>query len=346
MMTVCVTGASGFLGSWIVERLLTGGARVVATVRGTTADAPHLTALPGAADRLEIATADLRDEGAYDDIVAGCDAMIHAAGPYTLDVKNPQRDLIDPTVGGVRNVLRACTRSERVRRVVFTSSMATITDEPPDRDLTEKDWNERSSLRRNPYYYANTLAERAAWDFMEREAAARFDLVVINPMLVIGPSMVAPLNTTSRVFAELLQGNYPGMMDFAWGMVDVRDVAEAHVRALEVESASGRYLCAAHTLTMQELVRFLDEHGWDASSKIKLDLTGWLGRRVVWLASWFRGPGTGGYLRSHTGRMPRFDNGKIRRDLGIEFRPLEESMLDTLESLVRWGHVPAARVAD
>jgi dihydroflavonol-4-reductase len=337
---VGVTGASGFIGSHIVRELLEGGTRVLGTVRRPS-EVAHLTALPGAPDRLELATADLLDEDAFDDLVVRCDSVIHTAGPYTLDVKDPVRDLVEPFVAGTLNVLRAGRESGRVKRVVLTSSMAAITDEPdPKHVYTEKDWNVRSSLKRNPYYFAKVSAERAAWEFMKREGRDAFELVAINPFLVIGPSMIPALNTSSRIFAELLNGNYPGLMDFAWGMVDVRDVATAHVRALEAEGASGRYLCAAETVTMRELVRLLDQHGYEASARIKFNLTGPVGGFAVKLASWLRPRGTGAYLRSHVGRIPRFDNGKIRRELGVEFRPVERSILDTMESLEHWGHVP------
>ena len=138
--------------------------------------------------------------------------------------------------------------------------MAAITDEPDGRVLTEADWNDRSSLRRNPYYYSKTLAERAAWDFM---AAKRpdFDLVAINPFLVIGPSMTRALNPSNQVIADLLKGAFPAVLRLVFGFVDVRDVALAHRLALERPAAHGRYVCAAETRSMAEVVALLRRSG-------------------------------------------------------------------------------------
>src|SRR5439155_222332 len=164
-----------------------------------------------------------------------------------LNSAPPQGGLVDPAVNGTRNVLGACQRAATVKRVVLTSSMAAITDEPEsDHVLTESDWNEKSSLERNPYYYSKTLAERAAWTFMD-ERNRTFDLVVINPFLVVGPSIVPGLNTSNQIFVDLLNGTYPGIVNLTWGFVDVRDVADAHVRAMETPSARGRYICAGET---------------------------------------------------------------------------------------------------
>ena len=338
---VCVTGASGFIASHIVAQFLDAGERVIGTVRGEPDDYPHLASLPGADNRLDLVRADLTEPRAFDEAFTACRAVIHTASPYTLDVADPARDLVEPAVEGTRNVLNAARRAESIGRVVFTSSVAAMTDEPnPDHVYTEADWNDRSSLRRNPYYYSKLMAERGAWDFMKKGAHGAFDLVVINPFLVIGPSMIAALNTSSRVFADLLNGEYPGIMDFAWGMVDVRDVASAHLRALEIDAAHGRYLCAADTVTMRHLIDLFRENGYRGYKLPKLNLTGPVGSAVVKLASWLRPKGTGSYLRTHVGRVPRFDNGKIKRDLGLEFRPIDESILETLESLERWGHIP------
>ena len=126
--------------------------------------------------------------------------------------------------------------------------MAAVTDEPDsNRVLTEDDWNTRSSLERNPYYYSKTLAERGAWDFV-RQRQPLFDSIAINPFLVIGPSLVPGLNTSNQVFVDLLKGTYPGIVGLTWGFVDVRDVAAAHVRAMDTPSASGRYICAGGRL--------------------------------------------------------------------------------------------------
>lgn len=344
---VLVTGASGFIASYIVRELLARGYRVRGTVRSVAPerekDLAHLRALPGAAERLELCAADLLKDGAFDAAVRGARFVLHTASPFVMHAKDPQADLVEPAVRGTRNLLAACATEPGIERVVVTSSMAAITDEPEgDHVLTEADWNTRSSLTRNPYYYSKTLAERAAWDFVEKEKP-RFSLLVINPFLVIGPSMTAALNPSNQVFADLLKGAYPGIMNLTWGFVDVRDAALAHVLALETPAASGRHLCAADTVSMREVVELLGGAGYAGFKLPKLGMDCALGDYAVKLSSYLQPQGIGSYLRTHVGRVPRYDNSKIQRSLGLRFRDVRQTILETVADLQRWGHVPAAQ---
>jgi dihydroflavonol-4-reductase len=342
---VLVTGATGFIASRIIEQLLAAGRSVRGSVRSLKKeqDIAPLRALAGAAERLELVEADLLDGGSFDRAAAGCTCVMHTASPYLLNATDPQRELVDPAVNGTRNVLESCERAS-VARVVLTSSMAAITDEPEsDRVLTEDDWNTRSSLERNPYYYSKTIAERAAWDFV-RHRKPPFDLVAINPFLVIGPSLVPALNTSNQVFVDLLKGTYPGIVGLTWGLVDVRDVATAHVRAMETPAASGRYICAGETASMRTVVGILRKHGWGDRYKLPtIGLDNSIGDLIVRLGSYLQPKGVGSYLRTHVGRVPRYDTSKIRRELGVQFRPLEQTLMDTMVDLERWGHLPAHR---
>jgi dihydroflavonol-4-reductase len=339
---VLVTGASGFIASRIIEILLTKGYRVRGTVRslGKEKELAPLRGLGGAKERLELVQADLLTPGAYDSAAAGCEYVMHTASPYVLDAKDPQKDLVDPAVMGTKNVLAASNRAGSVKRVVLTSSMAAVTDEPEgDHVLTEADWNSKSSLERNPYYFSKTMAEKAGWEFIAGEKPA-FDLVAINPFLVIGPSLIPAINTSNQMFIDLLKGAYPGVMNLTWGFVDVRDVADAHVRGMETPSAGGRYICAGEIIAMRALVELLTKNGWAEGHKLpKLGMDCAVGDFAVRLSSYLQPKGVGSYLRTHVGRVPRYDTGKIRRELGLEFRSAEASVLDTLADLARWGHV-------
>jgi dihydroflavonol-4-reductase len=341
--TVLVTGANGFIAAHAVAQLLARGDAVIGTVRDP-GDPRHavLRALPGA-ERLRLVAADLLDPASFAAPAAEADAALHMASPYVVDARDPQRDLIDPAVNGTRALLEAAARSPRVKRVVLTSSMAAVTDAPPDRPLTEADWNGRSTLARNPYYLSKTLAERAAWDFMAR-ARPSFDLVAINPFMVIGPAHGAAVNTSNQIFVDLLAGTYPVVMALDWGFVDVRDVAAAHLRALDTPSAEGRYLCSAATMDMAAVVALIREAGYPGKLP-SLAMTGRVGSALMRLASLAQPRGVGSYIRSHIGRVPRVDTTKIRRDLGVTFRPVEDSIRDTLADLARWGHIAERRPA-
>ncbi|HEX2403930.1 MAG TPA: SDR family oxidoreductase, partial [Acidimicrobiia bacterium] len=330
---VLVTGASGFIGSHIVQQLLEGGYRVRGTVRDPVkarADG-HLTSLSGAAERLELTGADLLTPGAFDDAVRDCEYVIHTASPYAINVADPQVDLVDPAVRGTISVLESCRDSHTMRRVVLTSSVAAITDRADGRVYTEREWNTRSSLTRNPYYYSKTLAEQAAWQFMEARRP-RFDLVAINPFFVIGPSLVPGINTSHTSLIGLTDGQIPVVLALDWPLVDVRDVARAHILAIEKPAAAGRYIVAAETRTVRQVVDLLRTHGWGARYKLpSIGLDNAVGVALARLAVGFQPSGTRDYMRSHLGGKMRFDNSKARRELGIEFRDVDQTILDTMD---------------
>lgn len=337
---VLVTGASGFIGSQIIADLLARGYRVRGTVRDLSKRKgyEHLLGLPGAAERLEIVAAELFDQAAFDRAVEGCEYVIHGASPYAVNVKDPQKDLVEPAIQGTQSALRASAK-HGVKRVVLTSSMAAITDEPEsDRPLTEEDWNEKSSLERTPYYFSKTLAEREAWRIV-REESPQLDLVVINPFLVIGPSLAPTLNASNQVFVDLYKGVYPGILRITFGVVDVRDVSSAHVRALENPAATGRYICYHENLPMRELVEWMKAEGLSGGKLPSLGLDCAVGDFAIRLGSYLQPKGVGSYLRTHIGRVPHIDNRKIREQLGVSFRDLRGSVRDTLADLKRWGHL-------
>jgi dihydroflavonol-4-reductase len=336
--TVLVSGANGFIAAHAVEQLLKRGDTVIGTVRDPRDSGKNsaLLAMEGAGERLRLVAADLSGSdpfSAHMDV----DAVLHMASPYVLNVRDPQRDLVDPAVNGTLAMLRAAAASPRVQRVVMTSSMAAITDEPDGRVLTEADWNTSSSLTRNPYYFSKAEAERAAWRFMETEKP-HFDLVVINPFLVVGPAHTQAINTSNQVFVDIIGGKYPAIMALEWGFVDVRDVANTHLAALDHPNAKGRYICAAGNMNMSDLVSLIRRLGYPGKLP-SLRLDGAAGTALMKLASHGQPTGVGSYLRTHLGRVPRFDNSKARRELGSNFRPVADSIADTLADLARWDHI-------
>jgi dihydroflavonol-4-reductase len=343
---VVVTGASGFIAMHLVEQLLAQGYWVRGTVRRDPAGYDVLHGLPGASERLELVRADLTDDGAFDDVVAGAPIIMHTASPYAIDVQDAQRDLVDPAVRGTLNVLEACQKTTSVKRVIITSSMAAITDEPDSSHIyTEKDWNQHSSLTRNPYYCSKTLAERTAWDFVDQQSVD-YDVVVINPFLVVGPSHGKSLNPSNQVFVDMLSGTYPGIMKMSWGLVDVRDVAAAHMLAMQNPKARGRNLCANETMSMREIVGFMRQEGFGKDHKVPtMGMDHALGTMIVKLSSYFQPGGVGSYLRTHIGRTPNFDHSKIVEQLGLTFTPMTTTLRDTFADLEQWEHITPRSLA-
>lgn len=335
---VLVTGATGFVGSGVVEELLAHGYRVRGTTRDAARarDAGHLTGLPGA-ERLELVEADLLDEGAFDAAMAGCEFVMHTASPYVLEVKDPQRDLVDPAVNGTLEVLRAAQRAGTVRRVVLTSSFAAVTDRPrPGHVFTEADWNTDSTLHSGSYNFSKTMAERAAWDFVESQQPG-FDLVTINPPGVIGPSIVPGLKIRASSFIGLTNGTSPMIIDLDFPHVDVRDVAVAHRLAMERPHASGRYLLCGAVLGHDDFAAVGRELFGDRYPIPKRKLSGPIGRALTRLVALTRPKETRRFARLNIGADYRLDTTKARTELGIEFRDPGETIRDTWLDLERWG---------
>jgi len=338
---VLVTGATGFVAAELVKQLLEAGY----TVRGTTRDIAKsqndgiLQALDGADERLELIEADLLDPGAFDKAVQGCEYVMHTASPFVLDVEDPQLDLVDPAVKGTISVLESAARVGGVRRVILTSSFAAMAGAPKEEAWTEADWNEDSSLEHGAYAYSKTMAERAAWDFMDQREVD-FDLVVINPTGVIGPSIVPRLNQSHSLYVSATNGEIPGIIDLEFPMVDVRDVAKAHILAMEIAEAAGRYLCSAETRSMRQNFELLKEAGFGDRHKLpSLPLDNVFGNVLVRLISRFQPTGTRDFITRSLGRSYELDTSKIRTELGLEFRDIDQSVIDTMTSLENWGHL-------
>lgn len=260
---VCVSGITGFIGSQIVKDLLVHGYRVHGTARNISeARLQHISSLPGAEELFQPFEADLLKPGSFDNALAGCQFALHVASPYFMNARDSRKELVEPAVLGTRHFLESCVKEPSIQKVVVTSSVAAIADEgQPGHVFTENDWNAKSSVKRLPYYYGKTMAEKVVWEFAEKYPAKKF--IVINPFIVIGPSLVPSLNESTSLLKDIIQGRFPGILDFTWTLVDVRDVSKAHLAALEHDGAAGRYICAAaeKPITMREMVHCFQERG-------------------------------------------------------------------------------------
>ncbi|KAK0574541.1 hypothetical protein LWI29_025210 [Acer saccharum] len=239
---VCVTGASGYIASWLVKQLLQLGYTVKATVRDPNdpKKTEHLLALDGAKERLHFFKASLLEEGSFDFAVDGCDGVFHTASPVLLSSNVSQADVVDPALKGTLNVLRSCAKVPSIRRVILTSSMAAVAlnGKPltPDVTVDETWFSDPAFCEKSKLWYmlGKTLAEEAAWKFSKEN---RINMVAINPGMVIGPLLQPTLNESVEPILNLVKG-VPCETN---GWVDVRDVAKAHIQAFEIPTACGRY---------------------------------------------------------------------------------------------------------
>jgi nucleoside-diphosphate-sugar epimerase len=337
-----VTGGSGFVGSHLVKRLLERGHRVHATARSTAATAklrPLRELREAHPGQLSLFEADLLAEGSFDEAMAGCRTVFHVASPFRMPekIKDGRREMVDPALLGTRNVLAAIERTPTVERLVLTSTVGAIFGdyadvlEMDDGVLSERYFNTTSTVENNPYHYAKTVAERAAWD--AEAAQGRWRMVAVNPGLILGPSLT-PASESGSLFLlqELFKGYFfYGAPDFSFTTADVRDVADAHIAAAENPDAKGRYIVAAETMTsFHEMARVL-------RSRYPRDLR--LPRTA--LPHWpvrVLGPAFGlsqDYIRKHLGIRFRVDNSRGVRELGITYRPIEQTLLDHYEA---WRH--------
>ncbi|KAF3648583.1 hypothetical protein FXO38_18105 [Capsicum annuum] len=242
---VCVTGASGFIASWLVQLLLQRGYTVNATVRNLndTSKVAHLRSLDGANERLHLFKAELLEEQSFDPAVDGCEGVFHTASPVFLTGKSKE-ELVNPAVKGTLNVLQSCAKSPSVRRVVITSSTASVVcnkNMSTPGAVADETWYsdpEFCEERKDWYQLSKTLAEQAAWKFAKENG---IDLVTLHPGLVIGPLLQPTLNFSCEAIVNFIIEGKEAWSGGIYRFVDVRDVANAHILAFEVPSANGRY---------------------------------------------------------------------------------------------------------
>ncbi|MFH2010179.1 MAG: NAD-dependent epimerase/dehydratase family protein [bacterium] len=336
---VAVTGATGYLGSHVVQQLLGAGYRVRAVVRdpGNAENVGHLQSLVEApAHPLELVAGDIMRPESLAGAVADCELVCHMASSVRLFARDPQREIVDVAVQGTKNVLEAIRAAGAAKRVVLTSSIAAVAGDnlPPDHVFTEADWNDSADLKVTPYLLSKTLAERAAWQFHGAlPEDERFELVALNPSVVMGPLFKkAHVRSSPNTLRDLLVRKIPGCPRIYLAVVDVRDVAWAHLRALELPDVQGRYILHAQGLWMQEMARII------APRFPRFPVPTWrLPDLVLYGASFFDKRLSLAFLRRNLGKSVRIDNSRSQRELGLRYRPVEETLVDTCESFIALG---------
>ena len=336
MSKVLVTGGSGFIGSHAIVQLLAAGHQVRTTVRNLKREGDVRAMLrnggaePGS--RLSFVAADLTGDTGWAEAVAGCEYVLHVASPLPPTVPKHEDELIVPARDGALRVLRAA-RDAGVKRVVLTSSFAAIGYgyEPRSAPFDETSWTHLDGDDVAPYTKSKTLAERAAWDFIAKEGGG-LELSVVNPVGVFGPVLGPDYSASILIVQRLMDGALPGSPRLSYGVVDVRDVVDLHIRAMTLLAAKGeRFLAVAGDfLWMREIARILKNRlGSDAGRVPTRELPNWMVR----LAS-LRDPAIK-LILPELGKRKNATNEKARRMLGWTPRSSEEALTATGESLVR-----------
>ncbi|CAM8974995.1 unnamed protein product [Rhodiola kirilowii] len=308
---VCVTGAGGFVGSWLVKLLLSKGYVVHGTVREPSDPKyAHLWKLDKAAENLKVFKADLIDYQSISTAFEGCTGVFHVASPVpSSSVPNPEKELIEPAVKGTLNVLKACSEA-KVNRLVVVSSVAAVTANPawPTGQVKDEScWSDTDHCRKTENWYmaSKTEAEQLAFDYAKNSG---LDVVTICPALVLGPVLQSTINASSLVLTKLLKG-VECVENTERMIVDVRDLAEALLLLYEKPEAQGRYICLSYAIRVQELVEKLKSmypnYKYPTIFK-EVELPG------------------------------RVSSEKLQK-LGWTYRPLEETLADSIESYKQVG---------
>jgi nucleoside-diphosphate-sugar epimerase len=337
MNTVLVTGGSGFIGCHCILQLLAAGYQVRTTVRNLKRETDVRAMLkaggaePG--DRLSFAAADLENDAGWSEAVAGCEYVLHVASPLPPSLPKHEDELIVPAREGTLRVLRAA-RDAGVKRVVFTSSFAAIGygHEPQEKPFSETDWTNLNSDV-VPYVKSKALAERAAWDFMAKQGG-NLEFSVINPVGVFGPVLGPDYSASILLVQRLMEAAMPGCPRLYFGVVDVRDVADIHLRAMTNPAAKGeRFLAVTGDfMSMVEIAKLLKSRLGAAAKRVPTrELPNWLVRLAA-----LRDPAVR-LILPELGKYKNGTNEKAKRILGWTPRSNEDSILATAESLIRLG---------
>lgn len=310
--TVCVTGAGGFVASWLVKLLLSRNYSVHATVRQPgDAKYAHLSTFQNASKHLRLFKADLLDFNSIQSAIEGCIGVFHVASPVpSTIVPNPEVEVVEPAVKGTLNVLKA-SLVEKVKRVVFVSSSKAVSMNPSwprDQAMDETCWSDKEYCRATKYWYGLSKVE-AESEALEFAKSNGLDVVTICPTICLGPILQPTVNASSLLLIRLLTEGQESVENTLRSAVDVRDVAEALILAYEKVEAEGRYICTAHTFKVKSLVDMLKS-----------------------ICPQYNYPNN----FTEAPEEVRFSSEKLQR-LGWSYRPLKETLIDSVESYRKAG---------
>ena len=336
--TVLVTGGSGFIGSWCVIELLRRGYAVRTTVRNLARESAVRAAVGKVVDpqdRLSFHAVELTADVGWDAAASGCEYMLHVASPVVAAEPKDADELIVPARDGTRRAVSAALKAG-VKRVVLTSSVAAASPRAVAGEgaTDESVWTDLDDPRVGAYARSKTLAERAAWNLIDTSTGAT-TLATVNPSMVIGPVLSRDFSPSVQVVERLLSGRVPGLPRLGFSFVDVRDVADLHVRAMIAPEAAGqRFIAARDFVWMADLAALLRASLGDVASKVPT-------RRVPDFVLRFAAVFDRSVARVTPllGERRAFSSAKAQQVLGWQPRPVEESVLDCARSLIAAGAV-------
>lgn len=336
---VLVSGGSGFIGGWCIIALLRAGWRVRTTIRSLGREAEvraWLDKEEKLGDRLRFFAADLMGDAGWAEAISGCEYVLHVASPIPDGPPKHDDELVLPAREGTLRVLKAA-RDAGVKRVVVTSSTASITygvDRGRTKPFTEEDWTDPTHKDTSAYVRSKTIAERAAWDWLAREGG-QLSLATVNPGAVLGPVLGKDFSPSVQIVRRLLAGDLPGCPRFGFPLVDVRDIADLHVRAMTHPQAHGqRFLGASDFYWMSDVARALKARMGAAARKVPThELPDFLVRTVSLMDPLVRS------VVFDLGRARPISNAKAKSLLGWAPRSNDDAIEDCAKSLLQHGIV-------
>ena len=335
-----VTGASGYLASWICKILLEEGYTVHGTIRNLKNEKKieHLKKMQKAfPEKLKLFEADLLNADSFLIPMEACTHVIHTASPFLLKFKDPEKELVKPAVEGTKAILDAASKTLTVKKVVITSSMAAIKGDVKDimdidGGVNESEWNSTSNLNHQPYSFSKTEAEKTAWEIYRNQA--QWSLVTINPGFILGPSLSSRIDSTSNGFMrDMLRGAMPVLPNLYTDLVDVRDVARAHVLAAVNDNAEGRYICVNEVRPIIYISKLL------RNTHPKYRLPKWTIPKFIALGFGFLFGFNPKMVKLNYGMKYKVDNTKSIKGLGLSYRDLQSTISDHANQLIQDGIV-------
>ena len=332
MDKVLVTGATGYIGLHCIHQLLNQGYAVNGSIRSPERKEEIFEALKNhntSTENLNLFTFNLTEDDGWDEGMEGCDYLLHVASPIALE--NHDEDFfVKPAVAGVKRAFKFA-KKHNVKKVVLTSSVAAIFDTLEEKTYyDETDWSDPDNPSISHYAKSKTLAERAAWDFVKNEDNP-FELAVINPALVIGPSLSGDLGESNKAIAMVATGKMPVAVPLQFGYVDVRDVATAHVLAMQNSNSNGeRFALAEKDLWYKDVAKVLRENGFDKAPTFNVPV--WLAKILANFSKELK------ITLPYLGRVRSVKNTSKAKDiLGWNPRPAEQSIIDIAEQIKEMG---------